>query len=172
MNAALNPEDPGNGEMAGGYSPSNIPISDQSLITARLIAEVRADLRDEFREALRSQQELLVTTGVSRHEKAMLRIDAVERAANVFEENLNRVRALNRLAQGRGQTLAQMAIAWVLRDSRVTSALIGARNVQQLDNSLDAIERPQFSDEELREIDKYAQEGSIDLWKEARESVS
>ena len=92
--------------------------------------------------------------------------------AFLSEENLNRVRALNRLAQGRGQTLAQMAIAWVLRDSRVTSALIGARNVQQLDNSLDAIERPQFSDEELREIDKYAQEGSIDLWKEARESVS
>jgi L-glyceraldehyde 3-phosphate reductase len=65
-----------------------------------------------------------------------------------------------------------MAIAWVLRDPRVTSALIGARNVQQLDNSLDAIERPQFSDEELQEIDKYAQEGSIDLWREARESVS
>jgi L-glyceraldehyde 3-phosphate reductase len=92
--------------------------------------------------------------------------------AFLSQENLNRVRALNRLAQGRGQTLAQMAIAWVLRDSRVTSALIGARNVQQLDNSLDAIERPQFSDEELREIDKYAEEGSIDLWKEARESVS
>ena len=88
------------------------------------------------------------------------------------EENLNRVRALNRLSHSRGQTLAQMAIAWVLRDSRVTSALIGARNVQQLDNSLDAIERPQFSDEELQEIDKYAQESSIDLWKEARESVS
>jgi L-glyceraldehyde 3-phosphate reductase len=50
--------------------------------------------------------------------------------------------------------------------------LIGARNVQQLDNSLDAIERLQFSDEELQEIDKYAQESSIDLWKEARESVS
>ena len=92
--------------------------------------------------------------------------------AFLSEENLNRVRALNRLAQARGQTLAQMAIAWVLRDPRVTSALIGARNVQQLDNSLDAIERPQFSDEELQEIDKYAQEGSIDLWKEARESVS
>ncbi len=92
--------------------------------------------------------------------------------AFLSEENLNRVRALNRLAQGRGQTLAQMAIAWVLRDSRVTSALIGARDVRQLDNSLDAIERPKFSDEELGEIDRYAQEGSIDLWKEARESVS
>jgi L-glyceraldehyde 3-phosphate reductase len=88
------------------------------------------------------------------------------------EENLNRVRALDKLAQKRGQTLAQMAIAWVLRDGRVTSALIGARNVQQLDNSLDAMQRPQFSDEELKEIDQFAQEGSIDLWKDARESMS
>jgi L-glyceraldehyde 3-phosphate reductase len=88
------------------------------------------------------------------------------------DENLNRVRVLDRLAQKRGQTLAQMAIAWVLRDRRVTSALIGARNVQQLDDSLDAMQRPQFSDEELREIDKFAQESSIDLWKDARESMS
>jgi L-glyceraldehyde 3-phosphate reductase len=88
------------------------------------------------------------------------------------EENLNRVRVLDRLAQKRGQTLAQMAIAWVLRDRRVTSALIGARNVQQLDDSLDAMQRPQFSDEELKEIDKSAQESSIDLWKDARESMS
>ena len=85
------------------------------------------------------------------------------------EENLNRVRELNQIAKERGQTLAQMAIAWVLRDRRVTSALIGARNVEQLDNSLDAIQRPQFSDEELRAIDKFAQEGSIDIWKDARE---
>ena len=85
------------------------------------------------------------------------------------EENLNRVRGLNQIANERGQTLAQMAIGWVLRDRRVTSALIGARNVEQLDNSLDAIHRPQFSDEELRAIDKFAQEGSIDIWKDARE---
>jgi L-glyceraldehyde 3-phosphate reductase len=85
------------------------------------------------------------------------------------EENLKRVRELNQIAKERGQTLAQMAIAWVLRDRRVTSALIGARNVEQLDNSLDAIQRPQFSDEELKAIDKFAQEGSIDIWKDARE---
>ena len=85
------------------------------------------------------------------------------------EENLNRVRELNQIAKERGQSLAQMAIAWVLRDRRVTSALIGARNVEQLDNSLDAIQRPQFSDEELRAIDTFAQEGSIDIWKDARE---
>jgi L-glyceraldehyde 3-phosphate reductase len=88
------------------------------------------------------------------------------------EGNLNRVRALNEIAHGRGQSLAQMAIAWVLRDQRVTSALIGARNVEQLDNSLDALKQLQFADAELKEIDRYAQDGSIDLWKSAREVVA
>jgi L-glyceraldehyde 3-phosphate reductase len=87
------------------------------------------------------------------------------------EENLNRVRALNEIARGRGQTLAQMAIAWVLRDDRVTSALIGARSVEQLDNSLDALKKLQFTDSELKDIDRYAQEGAIDLWRNAREGV-
>src|SRR6202171_855736 len=72
----------------------------------------------------------------------------------------------------RGQTLAQMAIAWVLRDRRVTSALIGARNVEQLDNSLDAVRKLQFTDAELNEIDRYAQEGAIDLWRNAREGTA
>lgn len=88
------------------------------------------------------------------------------------EENLKRVRALDKIAKGRGQSLAQMAIAWVLRDKRVSSALIGARNVEQLDNSLDAIKKLQFSDAELTEIDLYAQEGSIDLWRAAREGTA
>lgn len=87
------------------------------------------------------------------------------------EENLNRVRALNDIAKGRGQTLAQMAISWTLRDKRVTSALIGARNVEQLDDSLDAVKKLQFTDAELHEIDRYAQEGAIDLWKGAREGT-
>jgi L-glyceraldehyde 3-phosphate reductase len=87
------------------------------------------------------------------------------------EENLKRVRALNDIARGRGQTLAQMAIAWVLRDARVTSALIGARNVQQLDNSLDALHKLQFSDAELKEIEQHAQESGIDIWKGAREGT-
>ena len=87
------------------------------------------------------------------------------------EKNLSRVRALNEVAHGRGQTLAQMAIAWVLRDKRVTSALIGARNVEQLDNSLDAVNKLQFTDGELKEIDRYAQDGAIDLWRDARESM-
>ena len=88
------------------------------------------------------------------------------------EENLNRVRALNDIAAGRGQTLAQMAIAWVLRDKRVTSALIGARDVKQLDDSLDAVKNLNFTDAELQEIDRHAQEGEIDLWKEAREGAA
>ena len=87
------------------------------------------------------------------------------------EENLHRVRALNEIAAQRGQTLAQMAIAWVLRDRRVSSALIGARNVQQLDNSLDALRKLEFTDAELREIDQYAQEGGIDIWRHARETM-
>jgi L-glyceraldehyde 3-phosphate reductase len=84
------------------------------------------------------------------------------------EENLKRVRALNEIARGRGQTLAQMAIAWVLRDSRVTTALIGARNVEQLDDSLDAVKKLKFTDSELKDIDRHAQDGAIDIWKDAR----
>src|ERR1700678_2167510 len=82
------------------------------------------------------------------------------------EENLARVRALNEIATRRGQTLAQMAIAWVLRDKRVTSQLIGARDVKQLDDSLDAVKNLHFTDEELKEVNQHAQEGELDLWKE------
>jgi len=81
------------------------------------------------------------------------------------DDNIARIRALNAIAERRGQTLAQMAIAWVLRDPRVTSALIGARTVEQLDNSLDAVRRLDFSAGELAEIDGHATEGAIDLWK-------
>lgn len=105
-------------------------------------------------------------------ENSRARADGSFQQGFLSEENLNRVRALNGIAEKRGQTLAQMAIAWVLRDWRVTSALIGARSVEQLDNSLDAMKRPQFTDEELKEIDKFAHEGSIDIWKDAREGVS
>lgn len=87
------------------------------------------------------------------------------------EPNLNRVRALNEVAQNRGQTLAQMAIAWVLRDSRVTSALIGARNVEQLEDSLTAVNKLEFTKAELKEIDRHARESGVDLWREAREQM-
>ena len=88
------------------------------------------------------------------------------------DANLARVRALNDIARSRGQSLAQMAIAWVLRDKRVTTALIGARNVAQLDNSLDALKKLEFTDAELKEIDHHAQNGSLDLWKDARETMA
>ncbi|HTW81942.1 MAG TPA: L-glyceraldehyde 3-phosphate reductase [Terracidiphilus sp.] len=88
---------------------------------------------------------------------------------SLTEENLKRVGALNEVAKGRGQSLAQMAIAWVLRLSSVTSALIGARNPAQLDDSLDALKNLAFTDAELAEIDRSAQEGGLDIWKNARE---
>jgi L-glyceraldehyde 3-phosphate reductase len=81
------------------------------------------------------------------------------------ERNLTHVRALNDLAKERGQTLAQMAISWALRDKRVTSALIGARNVQQLEDSLAAVRNISFSDEELTRIDRFATNAGIDIWK-------
>jgi L-glyceraldehyde 3-phosphate reductase len=80
------------------------------------------------------------------------------------EENLARVRALNEIACGRGQSLAQMAIAWVLRDPRVSSALIGASSVTQLEQNVAALERLDFSAQELAEIDRYAVEGEINIW--------
>src|SRR5262249_30879370 len=80
------------------------------------------------------------------------------------EENLARVRALNEIAAARGQSLAQMAIAWTLRDERVTSALIGASSVGQLEQNVAAIDGLQFSDDELRAIDAHAVEGGINVW--------
>jgi L-glyceraldehyde 3-phosphate reductase len=80
------------------------------------------------------------------------------------EENLRRIRALNEIAQKRGQTLAQLAVAWVLRDPRVTSALVGASSVRQLENTVAALQRLDFSDDELAEIDRHAVESGINLW--------
>ena len=80
------------------------------------------------------------------------------------QENLARVRALGDVAQRRGQSLAQMAIAWVLRDPRVTSALLGASSVEQLEQNVAALERLDFDPAELEEIDRYAGEGGINIW--------
>lgn len=84
------------------------------------------------------------------------------------EENLGRIQALNDIAVRRGQSLAQMAVAWVLRDERVTSALIGARTVEQLEDSLGASGKLDFSAEELAEIDRHAGEGGIDIWQSSK----
>jgi L-glyceraldehyde 3-phosphate reductase len=80
------------------------------------------------------------------------------------EENLGRIRALNEIATSRGQSLAQLALAWTLRDARMTSTLIGASSVRQLDDNLGAVENLEFAESELAEIDKYAVESGINLW--------
>jgi L-glyceraldehyde 3-phosphate reductase len=79
-------------------------------------------------------------------------------------DRLSHVRALNRIATERGQALAQMAVAWVLRDPRVTSALVGASSVRQLEQTLGALERLDFSKEEIAEIDRHAVEAGVNLW--------
>src|SRR5215211_7691885 len=89
---------------------------------------------------------------------------------SITGENLARVRALNEIAKGRGQTLAQMALAWVLRDPRMTSTLVGASSVKQLEDNVAAVQRLEFRSDELAEIDRYAVESGVDLWAEARET--
>ncbi|CAN5829803.1 L-glyceraldehyde 3-phosphate reductase [soil metagenome] len=86
------------------------------------------------------------------------------------EETLTRIRALNEIASGRGQTLAQMALAWTLRDSRVTSALIGASSVAQLEENVAALDRLDFGEDELAEIDRYATDAGINLWAKSSET--
>ena len=83
----------------------------------------------------------------------------------ITDDNIRRIKSLNDIAAKRGQTLAQMAIAWVLRDPRVTSALVGARTVEQLADTLKSLDNLTFSEAELADIDTYATEGGIDLWK-------
>ena len=80
------------------------------------------------------------------------------------EQNMTHIKALNEMAGRRGQSLAQMALAWALRDSRVTSVLIGASTVGQLEQNVGALGNLEFSPDELAEIDRYAVEGGIDLW--------
>jgi L-glyceraldehyde 3-phosphate reductase len=80
------------------------------------------------------------------------------------EGNLDKIRALNQIAQRRGQTLAQMAIAWVLRDPVVTSALVGASSVEQLEQNLAALDKLEFSAAELKEIDRHATDSGINIW--------
>ncbi|MDO9408916.1 L-glyceraldehyde 3-phosphate reductase [Patulibacter sp.] len=85
-------------------------------------------------------------------------------ASQLTEKNLDRIRGLNEIAKGRGQSLAQMAIAWTLRDPRVTSSLIGASSVKQLEDSLGALKNLDFGDDELAEIDRHAVDGGVNWW--------
>jgi L-glyceraldehyde 3-phosphate reductase len=82
----------------------------------------------------------------------------------ITNEALEKIRALNEIAQRRGQSLAQLALAWTLRDPRVTSTLVGVSSLQQLEANLAALDNLDLSDDELTEIDRYATESSINLW--------
>ena len=92
------------------------------------------------------------------------RSDSTIPGDHLDEKTLGHVRRLNEIAAGRGQKLAQMALQWVLRDQRVTSAVIGASSVEQLDTNLDALAGPAFTDEELKAIDDDAVDAGINLW--------
>jgi L-glyceraldehyde 3-phosphate reductase len=82
----------------------------------------------------------------------------------INDETLTRVRALNEIAAGRGQSLAQLAISWALRDTRVTSALIGASSVAQLEQNLAAVQNLDFEPAELAAIEEHAKDAGINLW--------
>jgi L-glyceraldehyde 3-phosphate reductase len=82
----------------------------------------------------------------------------------IDEQALAKVKALNEIAAGRGQTLAQLALAWTLRDPRVTSTLVGASSVEQLEANVAALEKLGLTEDELAEIDRYATEADINLW--------
>ncbi|UGQ47601.1 L-glyceraldehyde 3-phosphate reductase [Massilia endophytica] len=90
--------------------------------------------------------------------------------SHLSEENLARVRGLNDIARARGQSLAQMALAWVLRDRRITSTLIGASSSAQIRENVGALKNLAFSAEELAAIDKQAQEGNLNLWAKSSKS--
>jgi L-glyceraldehyde 3-phosphate reductase len=82
----------------------------------------------------------------------------------INEQALEKIRSLNDVAKGRGQTLAQMAVAWTLRDARVTSALVGVSSIEQLEANVAALDGLDFADDELAEIDRYATESGINIW--------
>jgi L-glyceraldehyde 3-phosphate reductase len=86
------------------------------------------------------------------------------------DQNLTHIRALSSMAGQRGQTLAQLALAWALRDERMTSLVVGASSVEQLENNIAALDKLEFADDELAEIDRYAVEGGIDLWRTSSSS--
>ena len=87
--------------------------------------------------------------------------------ALISDEALAKIRALDEIAQRRGQTLAQMALAWTLRDPRVTSTLIGASSVAQLESNVAALDRLDFTAEELAAIDRHATDSGINIWEES-----
>jgi L-glyceraldehyde 3-phosphate reductase len=88
----------------------------------------------------------------------------------INDQTLARIRALNEIASRRGQTLAQLALAWTLRDPRVTSTLVGASSVKQLEANVAALDKLELSDEELAEIDRFATDADINIWSKSSET--
>jgi L-glyceraldehyde 3-phosphate reductase len=85
----------------------------------------------------------------------------------ITDTAMEKIRALNEIARGRGQTLAQLALAWTLRDPRMTSTLIGASSVEQLESNVAALDKPELTEDELAEIDRYATDADINIWAES-----
>jgi L-glyceraldehyde 3-phosphate reductase len=83
------------------------------------------------------------------------------------KENLDNIKSLNAIAQERGQSLAQMALAWCMRRKEITSVLIGASSPEQIKENVETLNNLEFSDEELKRIDSFAKEGNINLWAES-----
>jgi L-glyceraldehyde 3-phosphate reductase len=88
----------------------------------------------------------------------------------IDDEMAERLRGLKAVADARGQSLAQLALAWALRDPRMTSLVIGASSVRQLDENIDALGRLELSDDEISEIDRHAVESGVDLWRASSSS--
>jgi len=82
----------------------------------------------------------------------------------ITEQAVEKIRALNEIAQRRGQSLAQLALAWTLRDPRITSTLVGVSSIEQLEANVAALDNLGLSDDELAEIDRYATETGINIW--------
>ncbi len=92
------------------------------------------------------------------------RTDSTIESDHLDEKTIEHVRGLNQIAADRGQKLAQLALQWALRDERVTSAVIGASSVEQLDTNLDALDGPPLTDDELARIDQHARDSGVNLW--------
>ena len=147
----------GNGTGTGGASPSLLDVAaDEGIGVIAFSALAQGLLTDRYLD------------GVPEHSRLG---DGKMDSGFLTDETLAAIRALNGIAAERGQTLAQMAISWVLRRPEVTSALIGASSVAQLDANLDAAGAEPFTDEQLRAIDEWAVDRGINQWAGATKSV-
>ena len=147
------------------YSMINRWVEDDSLIDTLQAEGVGSIAFSPLAQGVLTDRYL---NGVPADSRAAAASTSLNRAL-LSPANLDHARALDAIARRRGQTLAQMAIAWVLRGKRVTSALIGASRPAQVVDAVGALKNPDFSTEELAEIDRYAVEGGVNLWARSAE---